>query len=1265
MDKLKQIKSKKNFLWACMSAISVVTVQFLYMHQYMCDYNIYPTTPNDLKGLYFNFVCMGLMDLVLIILSYRLFLSCIPGVLTGLVIAFSDCLLKILVCINPSILDNISVAVLFFLIGCLFFLMARFSTQYQKNIFYCISAGAFLFASKNQIFVFLFAVFIIIMCIIVECIYQRGREAMKLVLLLLAFLSLEFFFFAPQNLFIIRQCVLGDQKKITFPYLINTDYCLSFLSYDTLHINWFFDRFVIQILLFFVLIVCVLGCFVFALCRKEKWYPKMKDKFYSIVSEKKAFILKILSDKNKLRANMYLQLIIAMFITVFCMARCLDVWNEYNKANECFYFLMPLFILLLSGCIFKIIRQIKWNHNRLQLCLFSGAVICVLIIAKMKNIPQEYDQFIIENLAFLGTNKTNELKVFYIYLFLSLLLAFIVGYFYVKRERNDKYICRYSLDIKKKIVPAILFFIFYALSIYGISASINLMVAFSINATFCIGMSIVMSVISIFFPFFIQVKLMICLQCMIPLSLLIYINSNYLYDGKIIRMVGSVSYVLIILLAVIVLEYLNIRHCICIKKAWKTQTVENGLCNVVSNYTCLIIAAFAAFPGASLIVTDSHHPGEIIISFKEIFEKGASLYQDYFPVSGLFSVILGGINELLGGKYSYAALTSALFCMLVAIVTAWVLCKYMQNYYVAILSFFITLALPPYMIRTQFILPFVLILFLPKLRKKYQLLLYLLFSLIMVLYYPLYGVAFAVGLFPYEIYILWREVSEVKEKKNLIDLKVWIYGVLLLLIYLCCIPLLWKMAKHMLIYSSQSLLADGYTVIGQEVPDDFLTLLKSYEGIRKLIFYALWFFVPISILSVCSYCIGKQFKEGWKKVFKNRYFYIMLFIIVFSGISFSYSQMRVETNLLGRTAGVLFPLIPILFSVICYERKTSSYQHFLYGILLFVLLVSYDGSMLSDIKNHFISKYDVDKSLIYVDKDIENIGVGFFEPNIYEDCVDFKNITNYYGNDVYYTGLYFAQIYASDIKAIGQPNMIAMKSKAAIDETVGLFYDRDVVVANKMTPYGQYRWNKFLMTSDEMIYDSRTNCFVSKKLSKKMNIVGDDKSLYHYQMENIGALANTLGKSFVTYGADWLNDGNAKVISGNISTQTLSDETGSLYCKNYTFDISEKIDGKNNDFLFIQLDCENDAINEYGLDEKLKWHVDNTDIVVDVSWQDEEEMDSHIYAYLGNGKLLFPLGMNSSWYNTNQQKISVSIMSSEKAVDEIDINNIAFYQLVD
>lgn len=268
--------------------------------------------------------------------------------------------------------------------------------------------------------------------------------------------------------------------------------------------------------------------------------------------------------------------------------------------------------------------------------------------------------------------------------------------------------------------------------------------------------------------------------------------------------------------------------------------------------------------------------------------------------------------------------------------------------------------------------------------------------------------------------------------------------------------------------------------------------------------------------------------------------------------------MRVETNLLGRTAGVLFPLIPILFSVICYERKTFSYQHFLYGILLFILLVSYDGSMLSDIKNHFISKYDVDKSLIYVDEDIENIKVGFYEPSIYEDCVDFKNITDYYGKDVYYTGLYFAQIYESDVKTIGQPNMIAMKSKAAIDETVGLFYDRDVVVANKMTPYGQYRWNKFLMTSDEMIYDSRTNCFVSKKLSRKMNIVGDDKSLYHYQMENIGALANTLGKSFVTYGADWLNAGNAKVISGNISTQNLSDETGSLYCKNYTFDINEK-----------------------------------------------------------------------------------------------------------
>ena len=446
MDKLKQRKSYKNFLWICISATIVVAVQFLYIYQYMDDHNILSTTLNDLKSFYFNFVCLALIDVVIIVLSYNLFLCCIPGVLACLVIAFSEFSLKIIACTNSDIVDNVCVAILFFLIGCLFLIMARFSQRYFQNIFFCISMGAFTYASKNQIYVFLFVISVLIMCVIVECIYQRGREVMKLLLSLLAFLSLEFFFFAPQDLFIIRQCIWGDQKKITFPYLINTDYCLSFLSYDTLHINWFFDRFVIQILLFFALVVCVLGCFVFALCRKEKWYPKMKDKFYSVVSEKKAFILKILSDKNKLRVNMYLQLIIAMFITVFCMARCLDVWNEYNKANECFYFLMPLFILLLSGCIFKIIRQIKWNHNRLQLCLFSGTVICVLIIAKMKNIPQEYDQFIIENLAFLGTNKTNELKVFYIYLFLSLLLALQIFVRY-KGKNSTSYLVFYILCI--------------------------------------------------------------------------------------------------------------------------------------------------------------------------------------------------------------------------------------------------------------------------------------------------------------------------------------------------------------------------------------------------------------------------------------------------------------------------------------------------------------------------------------------------------------------------------------------------------------------------------------------------------------------------------------------------------------------------------------------------------------------------------------------------------------------------------------------------
>lgn len=1251
---------KRNAILACISTVFIIVFQHIYI--YFGRFGSLPIDQNVLKSFCANFVLLGFIDIVLVLFSYSLFLSYIPGLFTCLVITFSDFAIKVLVYVNTGILNNVIVSVVLYLVGCWLFFVARLQPRKKSVLLYAISIVFFIFSSIGQNYVFFFVFFLFSLSVISNCLYQRKQETQQLLSVLFVLCILEVAILNKCILSIIQQCVFGNVKQITFPYLVNVNYCLSFISNDTLHMEWYLDHYVLQILAFFVIIILVLCFFVFALCRKEKWYPKMKAAACFFCQNIKNRFLNLIFDKKNIRTNMFLIYAFALMLTVFCMGRCLDVWKEYGYANECFFFLMPLFILLLAGCIFNLIRRIRWNYDWLQLSVFGGAVICVLIIAKLKFIPQEYDQFIIENLAFLGTNKTNELKVFYVYLLVSLLLALGIGYFCVEKKTR-KIICNRSVSLKEKGIDILLLFVFYSLAIYGVVAIINLFYIVPQSAILCIGLAVVMTAISLLSSVMVQAKIITYLQCVIPFSLLVYINSNYFYKQKSIQVFGSPVYYFLIFSIVVLLECLNIRYCVQIWKKSNCNSFKHELSDLVSIYSCFVIAAFAAFPGAELIVIDSHHPGEIIISFMEIFDKGALLYRDYFPVSGLFSVVLGGINELLGGKYSYASQTSSLFCMLVAIGTAGVLCKYMKRSYVAIIAFFITLAMPPYMIRTQLVLPFILILFLPKLKQSYQILLYVMFSLIMVLYYPLYGVAFSIGLLPYEVKVLSSLLVGLKRKTQKMDVGACIFGIILCIICLSCVPLLWKMAKHMLVYSSQSLLADGYTVIGQVVPDDFLPILKSCEGIRKLIFCSLWFFVPVSLLVVCCYWIGGLLRSGIKSDLKNRWFYMLAFLIIFSCISFSYSQMRVETNLLGRTVGVLFPLVPVLLLVICHERNITTYRTFLYGAVMFILIILYDSSLLSNLSGHFISGYKVNDDLVFVNEDIGNMGKGFYEKSICDDCLDLIDIVDHYGDDASYTGLYFAQIYAAGAKTIGQPSMIAMKSKSAIDETIGLFADRDVVVSNKMTPYGQYRWNKYLMTSDAMVYDQERNCFLSQTLAQKKHVRGDDKSLYCYQMENIGEVANVLGRSFDTYGADWLVKGNAEISSGSFTSQTITDETYSLYCKDYSFTIADEVDSKRNDFLYIQLNCDQKSEGNETLEQLLNWNPNNIDIVVDISWKDSKGNDTHICSYLGDGKLLFPLGMNSKWYTSMPETIDISIMSSAKTVDDIEISNLEFYQL--
>ena len=613
----------------------------------------------------------------------------------------------------------------------------------------------------------------------------------------------------------------------------------------------------------------------------------------------------------------------------------------------------------------------------LFLTILFAAAISLKLLPVVSGTTQEFTDFIIENVSSSGLNKSAELSLFWAITIGGAIFMCLLLFLYEKMQKKRGLVSAQTaahtvqdtlshihlddctealfclcataipffvyLILYKQVSLPLLFFaglslfgminrkadirtmlLIYVLTYYGIvsvlSFGCNFTTHFVLSSsriyilTLLIGTAflLLIHVSSWLHPASLFSKhLILLLQCLMPGLFSVYLIDKYLYQDSIIRVRYATGYYIFFEGLIAVLFFILICHAIrCFR-----EKKDDIICFV----TPMIIFAYHSFCAAPMYAQpDQHHHGEQMIPFNQIFEQGQSLYDTYTPVSGLFPFVNGFIQHgLLGGTVTdYApaiSITIVIFCFIIM----FLICKHIGGS--KALMFAVLFTLPCYN-RQYMVLPALLLLTLPGLLKKPALWIfsYILTSFLSGLYYPLFGAAVMLALVPvclWEIRTLWEKSR--RSKAAFLSIRYLILYVALFAVIACSIPMLFRMLKHTLTYSSQTILADGIALSNQTAPDFFLPYLAGMPTLRLYLYIALRFLLPAIGIWLLLYFAYRALRK--KEVYQALLLAAGIITLV---ISYSYTLVRADVGkVLSRTGPILIAVIGMYLPVYLLSHK--------------------------------------------------------------------------------------------------------------------------------------------------------------------------------------------------------------------------------------------------------------------------------------------------------------------------------------------------------
>ncbi len=771
---------------------------------------------------------------------------------------------------------------------------------------------------------------------------------------------------------------------------------------------------------------------------------------------------------------------------------------------------------------------------------------------------------------------------------------------------------------------------------------------------------------------------LVVMQLAIPFLLLIYFQNRYKTSSgfTVINAPLSVKILICALIGVFTAE-----NIVRLRGALKAGFTGRSY---ISFGTCVSVLAFNRFQGAAIMTYDLHHPFENIIGFYKVFDEGEKLFKEYIPVSGMYSVFNGAFFKVFGNNrfLDYNIAQNAFYIIMICLIV-WAVKKRFKDEFVFIFmtAFVIGMHKDTDYNRFLFILPIMLLLGTPKIIKQKNLWLKLWFvtSLFHGLYYPTYGVAVCAAYAPLGI---WQAVSYIKSgelKKDAAAPRFWLWWLICLLPALLCIPLLKGTYLHIKAMAGQSIMADGMSRFGQVTKPDFLAYTGKNGVFRQVVFYALSFVVPAAVVWVCLLGVmglgGVSLKDKKLSADDMPTLLTASSVVIMPLIAYTFTFVRSNPEDLYSRTGVIMFCALILLSALALERvRNKTICTFLLCFMVFLPFSCKFAGVSFNTELALKPYYTVDEEKYeYIDMpEYEHIGRGFVKKEDAEIIrKDIKIAEKLDKSKRYYAAFKaFGEYFITGVKSCGTIETYTVRGKKASEETVQLLKDvkptciisdSDEVVHH----YYVYKWiaasGNYVWSKDKNVFEPNTEGLDAETV-RKINLGCKPEKIYGIP----GLAASELGSSMYALLGSCFDQ-------NDVPCAVYDTQEGSYVS------FEKEVLGTDADFLYLNLAAEKNYYYGYTRDDIWQFGGADSDMghdiaykkvfnpikMVKVSWQGADgEIHTCDYS-LGRGELLMPLGSDIDWMLNGHKEIFISLHDENGSPMKCDIRDMRLLKLRD
>jgi len=438
-------------------------------------------------------------------------------------------------------------------------------------------------------------------------------------------------------------------------------------------------------------------------------------------------------------------------------------------------------------------------------------------------------------------------------------------------------------------------------------------------------------------------------QIFIPLCLFIFLRNEHVVDGNTIVMTFRRRYIAIVMaimtVSVIYAAIKFIRH---LRRVNITEEGELPLDNLILVSTLCVLAAFRVDINLSrLVPSDFWHYGERVISWQQVIELGKIPYKEFFPPSGLFSIVNGFfLNTVFDGTASsiFHALTfeQAFYAFLIAAVLS-----FATGPALAALLLFM-LPITGYE-RFHLIYLSLSILALPAVWKDINrwLKVWGLLVVANMMNYPLFGMALTVGGLPYAlggIYLAFKRGIILKWLRRPMFYLSWIAVFAVIIPF---IPLVLRIVSASAISGDITVQADGRALLTNDITiPDYLPNLNRIEQYKRVFQYTViltGLSLAVMIPAYILICVLKQSSMSKEEKIAHPLFYFSTLGLFFLPAAYSFAVIRLDTGSFNRAVGpVAIVLVLCIIAIIKYSHPVFTIKEKLsLAVIIFSLAVPF------------------------------------------------------------------------------------------------------------------------------------------------------------------------------------------------------------------------------------------------------------------------------------------------------------------------------------